>query len=178
MQINWASACAIPLASEQRPQHTKDQAHAGVIAPPPLIFAICLLVGYLAHRTLAGPSLGLADLSIREPLAIGLAIIGLGFALIAFVQFRKAGTPAEPWKATEAFVASGIYRFTRNPMYLGMAICFVAAALWLNAAFVLIALVPALVIMEWGVIRREEKYLEAKFGEPYRAYKRAVRRWI
>ncbi len=74
--------------------------------------------------------------------------------------------------------ASGPYRFTRNPIYLGMTIIFTGIAIAADSIWVLALLVPVLVIMNIGVIMREERYLEGKFGEDYRQYKASVRRWL
>jgi protein-S-isoprenylcysteine O-methyltransferase Ste14 len=72
----------------------------------------------------------------------------------------------------------GPYRFTRNPMYLGMTVLTLGAAAWLDTLWVLVFLAPALAVMRWHVIAREEQYLAGKSGEPYREYQRKVQRWM
>jgi protein-S-isoprenylcysteine O-methyltransferase Ste14 len=107
----------------------------------------------------------------------------LGTAALALLVgalggFQRAGTRAEPWKPSTAVVTTGVYRITRNPMYLAMALLYAAASLVLDSGISLCLLAPLLVLVRKGVIEREERYLEHKFGEDYRAYKRTVRRWI
>jgi protein-S-isoprenylcysteine O-methyltransferase Ste14 len=151
--------------------------HPGVVAPPPLIFLICFAVFY---------GLGLASHLQGFMLPDWARWAGAGIAFLnaavfiggALNGFRKAKTPAPPWLPTTAIVTTGVYGASRNPMYLGMAMLYVALALALDSLTAIFGLLPALVIMHFGVILREERYLEAKFGEAYRTYKAAVRRWI
>jgi protein-S-isoprenylcysteine O-methyltransferase Ste14 len=81
-------------------------------------------------------------------------------------------------RPSSALVVSGPYRFTRNPMYLGMTLMTVAIALWLNTWWVIVLLVPALLVIQRFVIAREERYLHRRFGAEYDAYTRQVRRWL
>jgi len=92
--------------------------------------------------------------------------------------FRRAGTTPNPTKPTTALVLRGPYRFTRNPMYLGFAALYLGVTLLVNSLWPLL-LFPAVVgLVQGRVIAREEAYLEAKFGNEYRAYKMRVRRWL
>lgn len=154
-----------------------DKDNPGVIAPPPLIFGIPLIAGLVLH------SQGL-ELDITQDWpgrAIGgasLCIFGAAMIMLAILKFRRADTPPEPWEPTTAIVTDGVYRLTRNPMYVGMAsiylgITIIAGCLLLAAFFI-----PVLVAIHRGVILREEKYLSAKFGEPYRDYLASTRRWL
>jgi protein-S-isoprenylcysteine O-methyltransferase Ste14 len=150
---------------------------AGVIAPPPLIFLGFLLAGLGLGALLGMPGTGLAP-TYRLVVAIVSLAMGAGLILGATLRFRSAKTAARPWVPTTAIVTDGVYGFTRNPMYLAMALIFAAAAFAADSLIALVALIPALLVIEFGVIRREERYLEAKFGDEYRRYKAAVRRWI
>ena len=96
----------------------------------------------------------------------------------AFGRFRRAGTAVEPWRPSTALVTGGVYRFTRNPIYLGMALLYFGLALAVDSAVTLALLLPLLALVQVGVVSREERYLEAKFGDDYRRYRAAVRRWI
>ena len=87
------------------------------------------------------------------------------------------GTNVRPDQPTLAIVTDGPFRFTRNPLYLATTGLYVAIALVVYS-LALVLLAPMLVVLDWGVIRREERYLEAKFGEPYRVYRARVRRWL
>lgn len=150
---------------------------AGVIAPPPLIFLGFLVVGWAIGRWTPVPGLGL-DPDARKWLAVGLIALGLVVEMWAAGQFRKAGTNVVPWAPSTALVTSGPFRFSRNPMYLGFAVTYLGLAVGLDSLAAAVLLAPCLWVMSWGVIAREERYLEARFGEPYRAYRRSVRRWL
>ena len=150
---------------------------AGVLAPPPVIFAVPLLAGWLADRYVTGWA-SAVDATWRYGAAIALAVLAVGFAVGALRLFRRAGTPAEPWHPTTAIVTSGVYRITRNPMYVGMTLLYAGIAIAADSPVALVLLVPTLAVIRVGVIRREERYLDARFGDEYRRYKARVRRWI
>lgn len=151
--------------------------HPGVIAPPPLIYLGFLLAGFGIGRLVGEPSLGL-DVDLRRGLAFALVIGGLLLDGIAAGTFRRLGTPPEPWKPTTALATDGLYRFSRNPIYLGFAITYAGFALAMDSPVTLALLVPCLIVVDRFVIAREERYLAAKFGDAYRAYQGKVRRWL
>jgi len=107
-----------------------------------------------------------------------LAGAGVALAASAIVLFRRAGTSPVPIQPTTALVAQGPYRFTRNPMYVGLAALYAGIALLVNSLWPLVLLPVVLIAIRWWVIAREEAYLERKFGDAYRAYTRRVRRWL
>jgi protein-S-isoprenylcysteine O-methyltransferase Ste14 len=149
-------------------------ATAGVIAPPPLIYGVPLLVGLLLDRWFPWPLV-----PERVTLPLGLVLVLLGFiAVPAVLAFRKARTHPEPWKPTKALVTVGPYRFSRNPMYVGMTLLYLGTTIWQNTGWPLLALPVVMAVIDLGVIRREERYLEGLFGDAYRAYRERVRRWI
>lgn len=156
---------------------TQQTDNAGVIAPPPLIYFGFLLAGWAIDHLAGTPFPVLPDMP-RKAAAVGLIIAGLVLEMWAGGLFKKAGTNVVPWQASTALVTDGPYRFSRNPMYLGFAITYLGLALGLESGAAVILLIPCLALMSWGVIGREERYLEAKFGEDYRAYKSRVRRWL
>jgi protein-S-isoprenylcysteine O-methyltransferase Ste14 len=104
--------------------------------------------------------------------------VGLMLAIWAITTIRRAGTRVETYKPTTAIVESGPYRFTRNPIYLGMLLGQAGLAVGFNSGWILATLVPFYCVIRFGVIAREEAYLEHKFGEVYLAYKSRVRRWL
>jgi protein-S-isoprenylcysteine O-methyltransferase Ste14 len=110
----------------------------------------------------------------------GGALLVAGLALLASFNtaFERTGTAVEPWKPTTAIVSTGPYRLTRNPAYVGMALVYIGIALLAEALWVLPPLPLVLLIIDRGVIAREERYLERKFGPEYLDYKRRVRRWV
>jgi protein-S-isoprenylcysteine O-methyltransferase Ste14 len=105
---------------------------------------------------------------------------GLSVVLGGWANFtmRRAGTNVIPSQPALAIVSNGPFRFTRNPIYLANAAIYLALALIFNTLWPFLLFVPMLLVLQWGIIRREERYLEAKFGEPYLAYKARVRRWL
>ena len=148
---------------------------AGVVAPPPLIFLAGLIAGFVLEALLPG-----VDLPALVEWGIGSLLVAGGLVLLLWfnTSFSRKGTAVEPWKPTTAIVTSGPYRFTRNPAYLGMALTYVGIALLSSAVWVLVPLPFVLAVIDRGVIAREERYLERKFGEEYLSYKRTVRRWV
>lgn len=148
---------------------------AGVVAPPPLIVLAAIALGLLLHYVHPLP---LRPASWRPLLGVLVALTGLVLIGLSLSTLRRARTPAEPWKPTRAIVHAGPYRASRNPIYLGFALVHLGIALAVNSLWLLVTLVLALVVLTWGVIRREERYLERRFGEEYTEYKARVRRWL
>ena len=111
-------------------------------------------------------------------LGILLVLVGAATTLSAVGFFRRARTSLVPIRPSTTLVSTGPYRFTRNPMYLGLAVVYVGIACWLGTLWPLLLLPVVLVLVGSLVIAREERYLEAKFGEEYRAYRARVRRWL
>lgn len=148
---------------------------AGVPAPPPAVYAVGFLLGLALEAAFPIPAPPLAFI-----LAAGTIGISVWLALdgAAMLLFRGAGTSVAPTRPTTALVISGPYRVTRNPMYVGMAFLYVGLALPLGAIWSLAVLPAVLLAVDRIAIRREERYLEAKFGEEYCEYKGRVRRWL
>lgn len=156
---------------------TPAKDNPGVIMPPPLIYIGVLALGLLAGWAADAPGLGLPFVPRVSAGAI-LSGAGLALILIAAQQFNAAGTNIPPWKPATALVTRGIYDYSRNPIYLGMALIYAGLSCFADSIIALALLPVALVVMHYGVIRREERYLEGKFGEDYRKYMRRVRRWV
>lgn len=157
-------------------KQTKDT--PGVIAPPPLIFISGLLLGGLVHWFYA---VNLFPFEFSFPakiIGVLLIIFGLGIIFNARKKMQRAETNIEPWKPTNSIITDGIYAFSRNPVYVAMVIIYFGVLLFFNSIWFLPTLVLVLFTMHFGVILREEKYLETKFGEEYTNYKNSVRRWI
>lgn len=152
--------------------------HAGVRVPPPVLFLGALLLGIGLEWLWPLSWLDGAPGSLRYGLGGGLALAGAALMAAALRLFRKAGTAIPPWEPTTALVTAGIYRRSRNPVYLAMVLLYVGLALIAAASWPLLLLVPVLVTLQIAVIRREEAYLERRFGEVYRHYRARVRRWL
>jgi protein-S-isoprenylcysteine O-methyltransferase Ste14 len=149
----------------------------GVIAPPPVLFGVALVIGLAADLLLLHIPTGLPVLA-RYGVGAFLVVAAVGLVTAAFLQFRRSGTPAEPWRPTTTIVTVGVYAYTRNPMYLAMTLAYIGIAIAADSVIALLLLVPLLIVLYYGVILREERYLEAKFGQDYRRYRHRVRRWI
>ena len=148
---------------------------AGVIAPPPLILLGGLVLGITAERLYPLPWVPLV---LRAPGGALLVLAAAVLLVLSFREFRAADTSVETRKPTRFIISSGPYRFSRNPIYLSFAILQFGIAVWTGSAWFLVGLVLTTLVITMGVIVREERYLERKFGETYLAYKRKVRRWL
>ena len=150
---------------------------AKVSFPPPLVYLGFLLLGLAADRLF-----GLAPVPLPEAVRYFggalLAIAGIAVGMAGQLRFSAIGTEVKPWLPATRLATDGIYAFTRNPMYLGMALLYAGIALALSSIGALILLPVTLLAIRTQVIAREERYLEGKFGEEYLAYKRRVRRWV
>ena len=157
---------------------TETRDTAGVIAPPPLIALAAVLIGITLDWLM--PAYVLTVLLPREVrIGAGLLLIVGGFALGfngrgTFVRF---GTNVNPFKPSSALVTTGIFAHVRNPMYVGLALVVAGIGLALASDWTLVMLVIAAVVVHFGVVVQEERYLEAKFGDTYRDYIRSVPRY-
>lgn len=161
----------------------------GVIAPPPLIYLGFLLAGWGLAALGARPEAveaGLgwlaADFGLQIPVRRGVALTlivgGLLLDGMAAGLFRRRGTAVEPWKPSTALIVEGPYRLSRNPIYVGFAATYAGLAIAMDSWIALILLAPCLFVIDRFVIQREERYLAAKFGPGYGAYRQKVRRWL
>lgn len=150
---------------------------AGVIMPPPIAWLLAVVAGVELDRFFAQ---GLHGLSPLPRFAVGGLLLALAVALAGWSvrTMRQRGTRFETSQPSTAIVSDGPYRFSRNPIYTGMVVALVGLAIALDNAWLLVVLVPFYLVIRYGVIAREEAYLERKFGAPYLAYKSAVRRWL
>jgi protein-S-isoprenylcysteine O-methyltransferase Ste14 len=147
----------------------------GVITLPPLIYAAFLVVG-IYWRDVLPLSLGPGPL--RKPIGVALVAAGILIAFWAMGTMTRARTTFNPFRPSSAIVSSGPFRFTRNPIYLGDLLIYAGVAMYFDSALALLLLPLVIVAMHFGVIVREERYLERKFGEEYRNYRQRVRRWL
>lgn len=162
-------------------QPLTDTGTAGVIARPPLLFLAALLLGFVVDHLLPLPRpiprLGSAH-SISAILAGCLVLGGLALAAAGIRNFSRAGTPVPTNEPTRALVTSGIHAWTRNPIYVGLFAVYVGIAIAVRSPWILIFAVPLAIAIRYGVVAREEAYLEQRFGDAYLAYKARVRRWL
>ena len=152
-----------------------EQDRPGIVIPPPLLFVIPLVAALLADKF--APT-GFVHGPLRWVVGSLTVLAGLALNIIGFVTQRHAGTDPIPFRPTTRIVSHGLYRFTRNPMYLGFGLWTLGTAFLLNSVWMLLAVPIGIVLTDRFVITKEEKYLERKFGEEYLSYKRRVRRWV
>ncbi len=149
--------------------------NAGVIMIPPIIYLVGLLLGLLLHYLYPVKVLP-AAISVWS--GVLLILISVLMVLSAMLAFRRVGTSPDVRKPTTAISTDGVYRWSRNPMYVSLALLYLGIAAWVNSLWILLLLVPVFVVVDQGVIKREERYLEKKFGDEYLRYKSQVRRWV
>lgn len=142
-----------------------------VLLPPPLIFSGLVGLGL----SLDSEAIALGPLQV---IGTGLVATGVGLTAVALSLFRRSDTRPEPWQPASALVSRGLYRFTRNPMYLGMAMLSLGVALVFSSLSGCVLAIVAAVTVDRTVITREEAYLMRRFGEDYVNYARGVRRWL
>ena len=142
------------------------------IVPPPVIFIGCaLMMAYL-------PNPYPFEINV---LAVYLIVsVSSVIAFFSLWQFYKSKANINPihLEKSDVFVANGIYRFSRNPMYLSLLLMLIAWALWLGNTLAWLGVIVFILVINRFQIAREEAYLESKFGDEYRRYKQKVRRWL
>jgi protein-S-isoprenylcysteine O-methyltransferase Ste14 len=154
-------------------QHRTDT--AGLPLPPPFIVLGFLIAGSILSAIFP---IDLLPSALRLILGVALVAIGFFIASRAFQAMIRARTPIDPFEPTSAIVSDGPYRFSRNPIYLALALAYLGITLALNAVWAIVLWPIMLIVLTQVVIVREEKYLTGKFGEEYTRYKSKVRRWI
>ena len=148
----------------------------GVIAFPPLLYAATLGVGLLLHYFVFPRQI--IPLLPARILGAVLMVAGAGIAKWGEATMRRRGTNVDPRQPSLAIVAEGPFRVTRNPLYLGLIAIYCGVALAVDATVPFVLLPVLLAVTHYGIIRREERYLERKFGRSYLVYKASVRRYL
>ena len=159
-------------------QHATDTETAGLIARPPLLFLGALLIGLVLDRLLPLPVPVPGVELIHWIIGGSLILLGLALAAAGMRNFSRAGTPVRSIKPTRALVTTGIHGWTRNPIYLGMFLLYGGIGVAAQSPWTLILTLPLAITIRYGVVAREEAYLERRFGDAYRDYKARVRRWL
>ena len=149
----------------------------GVRFPPPFIFAGGFLAGWIVDRWGRGFPLSSGGVML-ERIGVGMMFVGVVLAAWGIVTFRRARTAMIPHHAASQLVTNGPYRFTRNPMYVGLTIAYIGGAAVINSGWPLILLPVVIIVLVRSVVSREEQYLSDAFGDQYAAYRTRVRRWL
>ena len=151
-----------------------EAANLGILRPP-FIYVGAIEIGLLVHFVwpvrIVPPAIGV-------PLGCTAVLIAMALFFWSVRTFGAAGTPVPGNRPTTAIVRTGPYRFSRNPIYLAFSLLQLGVALWVNSVWVLVTLVPAVALMSFVVIPREEHHLESRFSSDDSPYKATVRRWL
>ena len=149
---------------------------AEVIVRPPIAWALAVLAGLVLNWLMPLPFLP-AAVSTGW---LGAIVFVFALALVAWAitTVTRAGSNVPTNLPSTTIVETGPYRFTRNPIYLGMVLGLIGLAIAFNSLWLLITLAPFALVIRYGVVSREEAYLERKFGDAYRRYRAGVRRWL
>jgi len=152
-----------------------DKKGAAVKFPPPLVFIFWIIVGYGFQQIQP------VKIECVFPYnLIGWILIILGISIILFIRrtFTRAGTSIEPWEPTLNIITTGFYAYSRNPVYVLFCIVPMGIGILLNNFWILISLIPSIITVYFIAVKKEEAYLEEKFGDEYVQYKQKVRRWL
>ena len=155
-----------------------DTGTAGVIARPPLLFLAALLLGFVSDWLLPMPFPVPGIDLVHWIIGGAVILIGLALAAAGIRNFSRAGTPVPTIEPTRALVTTGIHGWSRNPIYLGMFLIYGGIGVAAQSPWILILMLPLAITVRYGVVAREEAYLERRFGDSYRDYKASVRRWL
>ena len=151
---------------------------AGAIGRPILLFPVAVLVGLALDRLLPSPFAVPGIDLVLWVIAGSLILIGLALFSAGVRNFSRAATPLPTNQPARVLVTTGIYRWTRNPIYLGFFLTYGGIGVVARSPWILILTLPLIVTIRYGVVAREEAYLERRFGDTYRDYKARVRRWL
>jgi protein-S-isoprenylcysteine O-methyltransferase Ste14 len=155
-----------------------DNETAGAVARPPVLFIAALLLGSLADRFLPLPIQFPQFGPLHWIMGSALVLIGLAISIAGIRNFSSAATPVQGTMPTSRLVTTGIHGWSRNPIYVGMFLIYGGVGLALESPWIFVFALPLALTIRYGVVAREEAYLERRFGDSYRNYRGSVRRWI
>jgi protein-S-isoprenylcysteine O-methyltransferase Ste14 len=159
-------------------QQGHDTATARPIVRPPLLFLSCLIPGVVLDRVLPLPFSLPETALIRWTTGGGLTVLGVAIFAAGVRNFSRAATPVPSTRPVQALVTTGIHGLSRNPIYVGMFLIYAGIGVAALSPWILVLVLPIAIIMRYGVVAREEVYLERRFGNAYREYTARVRRWL
>ena len=146
------------------------------VAQPPGVYLVAVLGGTTIEQFVWPLSLGLGWVGVTLGLLVMVA--GVTLTMMSMQAFRKAASSPDPNHMPSVLVETGPFSRTRNPLYLGTLLMLLGLAIAANLPWVIIAAVPAMLVIHYGVVLREEAYMEDLFGDSYRTYRQRVRRWV
>jgi protein-S-isoprenylcysteine O-methyltransferase Ste14 len=151
---------------------------ANVRIPPPVISLAGICIGVIAHFLAVPLAIPHMPLSFRICCGVFLGLGGLAAMGLSFNLFKRTGQKPEPWTPTPNLICNGTYRYSRNPMYIGLVLFQSGIGISTGVFWITVMVLPVLVAICYMVVLPEEEYLQRKFGEEYLQYKSSVRRWI
>jgi protein-S-isoprenylcysteine O-methyltransferase Ste14 len=165
------------MSKNQTEPQGGDPGTAGVIARPPFLFLGALLLGLASDSVLPLP-FAVPKGDVMHIIAGSLMPAGLALAAAGIRNFSHAATPVPTNEPARALVTSGIHGWTRNPIYLGMFLIYGGIGIAARSPWILLLTLPLAITIRYGVVAREEAYLQRRFGDAYLDYRRCVRRWL
>jgi len=147
----------------------------GVVMRPPLLYGVALVVVFVLRWLWPMPIVGPV---VALGVGLALVVLSVGIAIWGRRTMQAAGTNVDPHRPATVLVKNGPFRFSRNPLYMALVLLFLGLSLVVDTWWGIVLLFPVLIIMHWGVILREERYLDQKFGASYQEYRSKVRRYF
>lgn len=154
-----------------------EKDHAGVLLPPPVIFAAIFFIAWFLQKFLSINNT-LMEKDATKFIGIIFFLLAVYLGMRGVARFIKTGNTLMTMKPASSLQQEGMYKFTRNPMYLGLISAYLGFTCFFGNWWHIILLPVLIIIMQEYVIKREEKYLERRFGEDYKSYQQKVRRWM
>jgi protein-S-isoprenylcysteine O-methyltransferase Ste14 len=158
-------------------QPNRDSETSRPLVRPPLLYLGCLILALALDRLLAVP-VAWPDVALCWGAGGGLILLGVAIFAAGIGNFTRAATPVPSTQPVRTLVATGIHGWSRNPIYVGMSLVYLGLGVAARSSWVLLLALPIALTMRYGVVAREEAYLERRFGDAYRDYKARVRRWL
>ena len=155
---------------------TRQRDTPNIVVLPPVLVGGTLLVGVAVHFMLW--EIPLLPTLLARILGLAVFVSAGVLAHLAHLAMKRVGTNILPTQPTLALATDGPYRFTRNPLYIAAIGVYLGVTLWVNGLAPLLLLLPMALLLHWGIVLREERYLTAKFGPRYEDYRSTVRRWL
>jgi protein-S-isoprenylcysteine O-methyltransferase Ste14 len=159
-------------------QPGRDTAAAGALPRPPFLYLGCLNLGLVLNHVWPLPLTLPETALVRGTAGGGLILFGVAIVAAGIRNFARAATPMPSNQPVRALVTTGIHGWSRNPIYVGMCLLYVGIGLAAHSLWVLVLTLPLAVTLRYGVVAREEAYLERRFGDAYLDYRARVRRWL
>jgi protein-S-isoprenylcysteine O-methyltransferase Ste14 len=147
-----------------------------IVILPPVLVGGTMILGLIVHYLLWQVSI--LPMLLSRVLGVVVFVSSGVLAHLAHRAMQRVGTNVLPTQPTLALATDGPFRFTRNPLYIAAIGVYLGVTLWVNSVVMLALVIPMTLVLHWGIVLREERYLMAKFGDGYAAYRARVRRWL